>query len=499
MQNRTLERSKTVWKQIIVKQWSRLCAREEMSRRRRKAVMQTYQQGELALVECVFHKLKTYWLRAMQAERMEELFCPRVNTVPAGTAPGKKTPPPKLIVRGAGGRGEVCNGTYNIVQMWQEKNPDDGSMSRSFIPRLLNDRPAYVNENGAVVYWKKHWKMKGNRASADQRYFFSMPGSVGLCPPAGQWTTAGHKGESGEEDTEKLPTPAPTCMAVGEDGVAWVDEDEVAQEDIINIPRMGLMQNRLGQVLFLRSAFVAWTIVKMVQELQSRDMGNLVSTSANYVSLRHQSIACWIRRARLYITREDYCNGIARIRNRAVVTRVFSGWKVLYMTTSLHQQHVMRTASSSTSLSFKSVCFQNWARSSWEYAIKRQVSTRIEQLEETMRKQKEIWNLRVHELKEALKQAKRAQEAPEDDQAKAQYALRKRQMQKNSWPAFFRSPKVSDPVAPAEKNAQPRFSLIGWAHFSDEHLEHASARLDAAIEAQQAVVGRSESVSPRLR
>ena len=35
---------------------------------------------------------------------------------------------------------------------------------------------------------------------------------------------------------------------MGEDGVAWVDEDEVAEEDIINIPRMGLMQNRLGQV-----------------------------------------------------------------------------------------------------------------------------------------------------------------------------------------------------------------------------------------------------------
>ena len=35
---------------------------------------------------------------------------------------------------------------YNIVLMWQEKNPDDGSMSRSFIPRLLNDRPAYVTE-----------------------------------------------------------------------------------------------------------------------------------------------------------------------------------------------------------------------------------------------------------------------------------------------------------------------------------------------------------------
>merc|ERR1719321_1020948 len=200
---------------------------------------------------------------------------------------------------------------------------------------------------------------------------------------------------------------------------------------------MGLMHHRLGQVLFLRCAFVAWTIVKMVQEMQGKDMGNLVSTSSNYVALRHQSISCWIKRARLYISREDYVNGVANMRNKAMKTRIFSGWKGLYMSNFLMQQHVMRTASSSTSLSFKSVCFQCWARSSWEFSIKRQVSVRIEQLEDTMRKQKEIWTLRVHELKEALKQAKRAQDAPEDDQAKSQYALRKRQLQGTSWPAFF--------------------------------------------------------------
>ena len=51
---------------------------------------------------------------------------------------------------------------------------------------------------------------------------------------------------------------------------------------------------------------------------------------------------------------------------------------------------------------------------------------RIEQLEDTMTKQREIWTLRVHELKEALKQAKRAQDAPEDDQAKAQSAWARR-------------------------------------------------------------------------
>jgi hypothetical protein len=256
--------------------------------------------------------------------------------------------------------------------------------------------------------------------------------------------------------------------------------DEAPLEgDVVMVPRMGLLQQRLGQVLFLRVCFTGWTNVKYLAKLQEKDLGNLVSTSMNYVQLRRQCVTAWVRRARLNISSEDYVNGEARLRNKSVLLSSYGQWKSMYICNFVRQQHVMRTASASTSLSFKSVCFQNWARSSWEWHIERQVSQKINALEDTMRKQKDIWSLRIHELKEALKQAKRAQEVPEEQQAKSQYALRKRQMSGHAWPAFFRNPKVSDPVPPTDPKSQPRFSLIGWSHFSNDNLEKAGAGLDA--------------------
>jgi len=320
--------------------------------------------------------------------------------------------------------------------------------------------------------------MKGSRDSVDKRWYFSVPSSEGAAPPTGLWTNAGHSGYSADDDEEKLPHPPPTLQAVGNDGVAWPDDEPIVGE-VVMVPRMGLVQQRLGQVLFQRVCFTGWTNVKFLAKLQEKDLGNLVSTSMNYVQLRRQCVNAWVKLARLCIAAEDYVNGEARLRNKCVLLSTYGCWKAMYICNFVRQQHVMRTASASTSLSFKSVCFQNWARSSWEWHIERQVSQKINALEDTMRKQKEIWSLRIHELKEALKQAKRAQEVPEEHQAKSQYALRKRQMSGHAWPAFFRSPKVSDPVPPTDPKSQPRFSLIGWSHFSNDNLERAGASLDA--------------------
>jgi len=469
MQNRTLEQSRKLWLKIIVMNWSRLTMREENSRRRRKAVHQTYQQTMQMLGEHCFQAFKTNWHRVVHGTRMEELLCPKITAVVGREAPERTPPPQKLLVKSAGGRGDICNGSYHMILAWNEKKVD-GTLDRQFVPRLLNGRPVYKNENGAVIYWRGCWKMKGNRESVDQRWFFSVPGSKGESPPTGAWTNHGCTGPNNEHDEERLPDPPPQVQAVGPDGVAIPTTEPVPDGEVVMVPRMGLMQQRLGLLLFMRVAFVGWSNVKVLVKLQEKDLGNLVSTSANYVQLRRQSINAWIRRARLFISREDYVNGEARLRNKSLFLKCFAAWKAMYVQNFVRQQHVMRTASASTSLSYKSVCFQLWARSSWEWHIERQVSTKILALEETMRKQKEIWSLRIHELKEALKQAKRAQDAPEEQQAKSQYALRKRQLQGTSWPAFFRSPKVSDPTPPMDPRSQPRFSMIGWSHFSDDQL-----------------------------
>ena len=56
----------------------------------------------------------------------------------------------------------------------------------------------------------------------------------------------------------------------------------------------------------------------------------------------------------------------------------------------------------------KGICFQAWSKSSWEYRVEMQVREKLDALDETMIKQKEIWSLRIAELKGALQQAKRA-------------------------------------------------------------------------------------------
>merc|ERR1719174_731509 len=96
-----------------------------------------------------------------------------------------------------------------------------------------------------------------------------------------------------------------------------------------------------------------------------------------------------------------------------------------------------------------------WVR--WEFRIEMQVQEKLDALDETMMKQKEIWSLRIAELKGALQQAKRAKEAPEDQQAKSQYALRKKQFGAPA-PAFFRTPRVSMESLAA---SMPRISRFG--------------------------------------
>ncbi|CAD7949935.1 unnamed protein product [Amoebophrya sp. A120] len=82
-----------------------------------------------------------------------------------------------ILVLGAGGKGERCNGNYGRKPV-----------------RFFRGRPVYKNEKGAILYWAGFWKM--NYFDDTGSWYFAVPGSKHAAePPEGDcWTNYGYTG-----------------------------------------------------------------------------------------------------------------------------------------------------------------------------------------------------------------------------------------------------------------------------------------------------------------
>jgi len=217
------------------------------------------------------------------------------------------------------------------------------------------------------------------------------------------------------------------------------------------------LQIRQGNVLLLRACTVGWRAVKILEDYQNRELGNCIAVSGNAVDIRGGFMMSLMRRANLRIGRTNFVTGLQGMRSQGILVRFLSAWRAYHLQHFSSREQVVVGAAVRGAIAMKGICFQAWQKSTWEYRIELQVRDKLDALDETMIKQKEIWSVRIAELKGALQQAKRAKEAPEDQQAKSQYALRKKQFGSPP-PAFFRTPRVSMESLAA---TMPRISRFG--------------------------------------
>jgi hypothetical protein len=307
--------------------------------------------------------------------------------------------------------------------------------------------------------------MKAPADHDEQRYIFSIPG-LGHAPPTGEWTMAGYVGLNNDyyDDEEDMPTTLPTVSVPededkhGAEGIEIVKNFlEEHKDKIVEVPRQGLLQVRQGNLLLLRACLVGWRAVKILEDYQNKELGNCIAVSGNAVEVRAGFMTALSKRANIRMSRNQFAMGLRGIRNKGTLVRFLSAWRAFHLQHFSSREQVVVGAAVRGSIAMKGICFQAWARSSWEYKVEMQVREKLDALDETMIKQKEIWSLRIAELKGALQQAKRAKEAPEDQQAKSQYALRKKQFGSPP-PAFFRTPRVSMEFLSA---SMPRISRFG--------------------------------------
>jgi hypothetical protein len=401
--------------------------------------------------EKIFYTWKVLRLRRQRNALMSDVIAPKYTALCTSAPPEvpKLVNPTLYRVSGADGWCSIFNGDYEFSGK-------------------LNDRLMYQNSAGCYIYWKWRWKMKPPPSAEDQRYVFSIPGD-GHAPPLGEWTMSGYVGgcwskDLGDVIEQDMPTTAPTVsIPVEEDpeGAAgldlWTKFMEENKDAFIEVPRQGLLQVRQGNLYLMRATLLGWKAVQTLEDYQNKELGNCVAVSGNAVEVRRTFMTALWKRSNIRLSRTQFVSGLQGMRNRAVTIRFLSAWRAWHLQHFQSREQVVVGAAVRGAIAMKGICFQAWAKSSWEFRIEMQVQEKLDALDETMMKQKEIWSLRIAELKGALQQAKRAKEAPEEQQAKSQYALRKRQFGAPA-PAFFRTPRVSMESLSA---TMPRISRFG--------------------------------------
>lgn len=464
-QGKEYEKSRVFWKRLVMTSWSRVIFEVEFKRRMRTAVTvafwrqctlnkQVDENGDMVVepviqswAEKIFYTWKVMRLRRRKRELLTDVLKPTYCAIPSSGSPNvpEQVTPTIYRVEGATGRAIDCNGEYENI----------GS---------VNGRLMYENQQGAVIYWKWKWKIKGPPSGEEMRYIYSMPGTQ-FAPPVGQWTLQGFAGPADEDDPADDMPSAPVTVSVpdeidpeGAAGLARVTQFYDEYKDIIEeIPRQGLMQVRQGNYLLMRAILLGWRTVQVFEDYQNKELGNCVAVSGNSVDIRRNFMIALLKRANIRISRTQFTDGIRMMRIKGMMVRFFSAWRAHHLHHFQSREAVVVGASVRGAIAMKGICFQSWAKSTWEYRVEVKVREKLDALDETMIKQKEIWSLRIAELKGALQQAKRAKEAPEDQQAKSQYALRKKQFGAPA-PAFFRTPRMSMDHLQA---SMPRVSRFG--------------------------------------
>lgn len=438
-QQKEIAQSEAFQKRTVFNKW--VC--EAIDRDRQRRLMKSFNVRHRSyldvLVEKCFNALSSTRARRMSYELLAPVIDPQYQALVSKDSkmPLEVVPAfdyPKIVVSQATGVGESCNGVYELQDIW-------------------NGRPRYLSDTGAAIYWVGKWRMRPPPNEIDNRYMFSVPNSHGSNPPLGQWTTQGYDESLASAEHEY---PSPPMVEVnpellnGADNASFnatkklqdaLEHPEDAHMKIVKVPRNGLLQHRHGKLFTMRAVMMVWKAAQMSTQADKQHASSL-TVPEDHIGVRSRVIEGWLKRAHVRATRERVVGSVARAADSVTKRQIFIRW-LTYTLRSFHARNLVVCAKEQVrGQDLAGCCFLEWKKSAWDERTHRQVQEKIEALEATMETRNKIWGLRVTELSGALAQAKRAQHAPADQQAKSQYAFRKWQLSQQST-GFFRMPKVA--------------------------------------------------------
>lgn len=131
-----------------------------------------------------------------------------------------------------------------------------------------------------------------------------------------------------------------------------------------------------------------------------------ISLGPNATCLRKLVASGWLKLARQKITRQRVVDSWIRRRDPNRKRKMFLLWATYTQVRINSHANAKFLARVRTHSAMLVRIFNGWSRQTWAEGVERGVCAKVESLEQLARKQQQVWELRVTELKGAVRHAK---------------------------------------------------------------------------------------------